>query len=342
MELSSGLERNLMSQVWISCLKCRVVSVAQVAKCLAGQRINECRKLLKTQGISFNVFLDDWWVGSYVQQIEPNLLKLETAYMELTNQWLLTIISCLQLWFHGTLYLIRPKKKPSALHLVKALHPETVLASSRPQWRSRIQNHCCSWDFAPRSIRIQAHPGEMRNMRMEYFIHISIIHSIHSYRWVNSWWSSLKLYISAKLHQKQRPLWISTNNELLPPESISASDSSFESDNFLKVLWDAREWRYFVHFIIKYIISHCYIVTLLHHIIIISSQISLYHVVYLNMIWFVCVIISVQPKSDWATHLRAFNLESRGGKHAVFHDKTMQNNAWSTTRRGDTWRQGGL
>lgn len=105
-----GLERNLMSQVWISCLKCRVVSVAQVAKCLAGQRINECRKLLKTQGISFNVFLDDWWVGSYVQQIEPNLLKLETAYMELTNQWLLTITSCLQLWFHGTLYIIRQKK----------------------------------------------------------------------------------------------------------------------------------------------------------------------------------------------------------------------------------------
>lgn len=145
--------------------------------------------------------------------------------------------------------------------------------------------------------------------------------------------------MSAKLHRKQRPLWISTNNELLPPESTSASDSSFESDNFLKVLWDAREWRYFVHFIIKYIISHCYIVTLLHHIIIISSQISLYHVVYFNMIWFVCVIVSVQPKSDWATHLRAFNLESRGGKHAVFHDKTMQNNAWSTTRRGDTWRK---
>lgn len=215
---------------------------------------------------------------------------------------------------------------------MKALHPETVLASSRPQWRSRIQNHCCSWDFAPRSIRIQAHPGDMRNMR-RFSLRFSLLFlpflSISlNISFIFPSFIRIRGSIPGEVHWScafllnftgQRPLWISTNNELLPPESTSASDSSFESDNFPKVLWDARESIFCTrHYKVHHItLPHCYMVTSYHH-----------H------------IISVQPKSDWATHLRAFNLESRGGKHAVFHDKTMQNNAWMLDPRHDVATRG--
>ncbi len=211
---------------------------------------------------SSNVF---WRLSRWLMGYSFEISTWETAYMELTR-FSVTIISCLQLWFHGTLYLhqkmtfrvVAPGDGTASGDGARELTASTPMQNSKSlplQLRLSTSQHSHSGSSWRHASVFTSFPPFLSPFS-QYFIHISII---QSFPLVNSSWSSLKSYICAEIHRKQRPLWISMNREVLPPESTSLIHHS--NQTILLKCSEMQGNQYFVQIIINYIISHCYIIS---------------------------------------------------------------------------------